>query len=109
MRIINQRRNRSVNFDNVEIHVDDTGIFAFGDHKILLGEYDTEERASEVFEEIHKFYVGENTLLMNNVEFDKTGLEELKNIDMGTILTKTDSSPKVEFISGNAVYYMPIS
>lgn len=109
MRIINQHRNRSVNFGNVEIRVDDTRIFAESDRKILLGEYGTEERVEEVFEEIHKFYIGENTLFMNNVEFDKTGLEELKNINMRTILTKTDSSPKVEFISGNAVYYMPIS
>lgn len=109
MRIMNQHRNRSVNFDNVEIRVDDTRVFAESDRNIILGEYDTEERALEVFQEIHKFYVGENTLLMNNVEFDKTGLEELKNIDMRTILTKTDSSAKVEFISGNSVYYMPIT
>lgn len=109
MRIMNQHRNRSVNFDNVEIRVDDTRVFAESDRSIILGEYDTEERALEVFQEIHKFYVGENTLLMNNVEFDKTGLEELKNIDMRTILTKTDSSAKVEFISGNSVYEMPIS
>jgi len=109
MRIINQRRDRSLNFDNVEIYIDDTRIFAEEDRKILLGEYNTEERASEVFEEVHKFYVGENVLFMNNVEFDKTGLEELKNIDMRAILTKTDSPPKVEFISGNSVYYMPIS
>ena len=106
MRIMNQHRNRSVNFDNVEIRVDDTRVFAESDRNIILGEYDTEERALEVFQEIHKFYVGENTLLMNNVEFDKTGLE---NIDMRTILTKTDSSAKVEFISGNSVYYMPIT
>lgn len=109
MRIINQHRNRSVNFDNVEVYVDDMRIFAESDRKILLGEYDTEERALEVFEEIHKFYVGENTLLMNNVEFDKAGLEEPKNIDMRAILTKTDSPQKVEFISGNSVYHMPIS
>lgn len=109
MRIINQRRDRSVNFDNVEIYVDDTGIFAVRDHKILLGEYDTEKRASEVFEEIHKFYVGENVLFMNNVAFEESAQEELKNIDIKTILTATDSSPKVEFISGNSVYYMPNS
>lgn len=109
MRIMNQHRNRSVNFDNVEIRVEDTRVFAESDRNIILGEYDTEERASEVFEEIHKFYIGENTLLMNNVEFDKTGLEELKNIDMRTILTKTDSPAKVEFISENSVYYMPIT
>lgn len=109
MRIINQRRNRSVNFDNVEVRLGDTRIFAESGREILLGEYDTEERALEVFEEIHKFYVGENILLMNNVEFDKARLGELKNIDTRAILTKTDSPTKVEFISGNSVYYMPIS
>lgn len=109
MRIINQRRNRSVNFDNVEVRLEDTRIFAESGREILLGEYDTEERALEVFEEIHKFYVSENIFLMNNVEFDKARLEELKNIDTRVILAKTDSPPKVEFISGNSVYYMPIS
>ena len=62
-----------------------------------------------MFEEIHKFYVGEDVLFMNNVSFDEPAFEELKKLDTKIILTKTDSSPKVEFISGNAVYYMPIS
>lgn len=58
MRIINQRRDRSVNFDNVEIYIDDTRVFAESDRKILLGEYDTEERANEIFQEIHSVYSG---------------------------------------------------
>lgn len=58
MRIINQRRDRSVNFDNVEIHIDDMRIFAVGNQKILLGEYDTEERTNEIFQEIHSVYSG---------------------------------------------------
>lgn len=60
MRIINQRRDRSVNFDNVEIHIDDTRILAFVNvnSTIVLGEYETEERASEVFDEIHMAYSG---------------------------------------------------
>lgn len=82
MRIINQHRNRSVNFDNVEIHVDDAGIFAVGDHKILLGEYNTEERASEVFEEIHKFRIRDRVM---------------------------DFSFGKEYIIANSVYYIPIS
>lgn len=71
MRIINQHRNRSANFDNVEIHVDDAGIFAVGDHKILLGEYDTKERASEIFQEIHAVYSG-NVKLDKGSEFSDT-------------------------------------
>ncbi|MCI8795343.1 MAG: hypothetical protein HFG89_00615 [Dorea sp.] len=58
MRIFNQQRNRSINFDNVDIFVEDKQIFAFGTRKIILGAYETEERASEVFEEIHMAYSG---------------------------------------------------
>lgn len=41
MRIINQNRNHSVNFE-CGIYVDDMMIFAESDRKILLGEYGTE-------------------------------------------------------------------
>lgn len=71
MRIINQRRDRSVNFDNVEIHIEDTGIFAVGNQKILLGEYGTEERTNEVFQEIHSVYSG-NVKLDTGFEFSNS-------------------------------------
>lgn len=60
MRIINHHRNCFVNFDNMEIHIDDMWIFTVGNGNftIVLGEYDTKERTSEVFEEIHKAYMG---------------------------------------------------
>lgn len=82
MRIMNQHRNRSVNFDNVEIRVDDTRVFAESDRSIILGEYDTEERALEVFQEIHKFFARDRVM---------------------------DFSFGKECIGANSVYYMPIS
>lgn len=71
MRIINQRRDRSANFDNVEIHVDDTRIFAVGNGNIVLGEYGSEERANEIFQEIHGVYSG-NVELDRDAEFSNT-------------------------------------
>lgn len=107
MRIINQRRNRSVNFDNAEIHIDDTRVFAESDRKILLGEYDTEERVQEVFEEMHKAYTGA-------LEIEEE-MEKLKDFDM-------DKMPKIQggfirpveprstvILPRNIVYEMPIS
>lgn len=107
MRIINQRRNRSVNFDSVEIHVDDIGIFAVGDHKILLGEYNTEERASEVFEEIHKAYTGALEL--------EEEMKKIKNFDVdkmprfkGGFIQPVEPRPTIT-LPRNSVYEMPIS
>lgn len=73
MRIINQRRNRSVNFDNVEIHIEDTRILAFVNvnFTIVLGEYETEERTNEIFREIHGVYSG-NVKLDTDFEFSNT-------------------------------------
>lgn len=108
MRIINQRKNRSVNFDRVEIHIDDTRIFAVGNQKdSFLGEYDTEERAREVFEEMHKAYTGA-------LEIEEE-MKKLKDFDV-------DKTPKIEpdficpmkpeptvILPRNIVYEMPIS
>lgn len=109
MRIINQRRNRSVNFDNVEIHIEDTRILAFVNvnFTIVLGEYEIEERAQEVFEEMHKAYTGA-------LEIEEE-MEKLKDFDM-------DKMPKIQggfirpveprstvILPRNIVYEMPIS
>lgn len=108
MRIINQCRNRSVNFDNVEVRLEDTRIFAEkSDRKILLGEYDTEERALELFNEIHKTYTGALWI--------EGEMEKLKGFDadkmpkiQGGFLQPEIQKPSV-IISENTVYEMPIS
>lgn len=53
MRVVNQRRDRIVNIDNYDISVDENHIYAIGDHRtVLLGTYDTDDRARGVFEDI---------------------------------------------------------
>lgn len=65
MRIINQSGNLSISFDNADIFRTDSLIIAEkyknkGD--ILLGRYETTERAMEVFKNIHENYA-RNTLV----------------------------------------------
>lgn len=107
MRIMNQHRNRSVNFDNVEIHVDDTGIFAVGDHKILLGEYDTEERSSEVFEEIHKVYTGYLEIEEEMKKIKDFDIDKMPKFE-GGFIQPVETRPTV-ILPRNSVYEMPIS
>lgn len=107
MRIINQHRNRSVNFDNVEIRMDDTRVFAGSDRSILLGEYDTEERALEVFQEIHKAYTGALELeeeMKKIKDFDIDKMPRFK----GGFIQPLDTRPTV-ILPRNSVYEMPIS
>lgn len=107
MRIINQHRNRSVNFGNVEIRVDDTRIFAESGRKILLGEYDTEERALEVFKEIHKAYTGALWIEGEMEKLKGFDVDKMPKVEGGFLLPEIPK-PSV-IISENIVYEMPIS
>lgn len=107
MRIINQRRDRSLNFDSVEIYIEDTRIFSVGNQKILLGEYDTEERASEVFEEIHKAYTGFLEIEEEIEKLNKFDIDKMPKIDPGFIYPMKPETTVI--LPKNTVYEMPIS
>lgn len=57
MRIINQDKTKSIEFENYDVSVDDNYIHASGMSNIMLGKYSTEERTSGVFDDIHKAYM----------------------------------------------------
>lgn len=55
MRIINQRRDVSLNFDDIDIFINGTQVCSKKDGIVsILGIYANEKRAKEVFIEIHK-------------------------------------------------------
>lgn len=55
MRIINQRGDVSIEFDGTEINIQtESIIFQSGISKGMLGRYESEDRASEIFDEMHK-------------------------------------------------------
>lgn len=47
MRVINQRRDRSINIDRYDISVDDNHVYAIGSggRTVLLGDYEDSEKA----------------------------------------------------------------
>lgn len=107
MRIINQRRDRSVIFDSVEIYIEDTRIFALGNCRILLGEYDEERRAQEVFAEIHKAYTGVLEIEEEMEKLKDFDMDKMPKIQGGFIRPVEPSSTVV--LPRNTVYEMPIS
>ena len=57
MRIISQNRDLSIDFDRTPISVNYNHVLALvGDKERVIGQYETTERAREVFERIHKPY-----------------------------------------------------
>lgn len=57
MRIISQNRDLSIDFDRTPICVNYNHVLALvGDKERVIGQYETPERAREVFDEINDFY-----------------------------------------------------
>lgn len=106
MRIINQTGTRSINFDNCEVYIDSECICT-SDRGLrdVLGRYATQERAKEVFEEMHRALMP--VMVCNNVEPTEELLEEIRKagIQHG-ISVVGGESPKIEMISP-FIYRMP--
>ena len=58
MRVINQRRDRSINIDRYDISVDDNHVYAIGSggRTVLLGDYEDSEKAKGAFDSLMKAY-----------------------------------------------------
>lgn len=57
MRIISQKRDLSIDFDRTPIYVNDNHVLALVEGKErVIGQYETPERAAEVFKRIHNPY-----------------------------------------------------
>lgn len=58
MRVINQRRDRSINIDRYDISVDDNHVYAIGSggRTVLLGDYEDSEKARGAFDSLVKAY-----------------------------------------------------
>ena len=66
MRIISQNKDLSIDFNHTPICVSYNHVCAIMDgQQKVIGKYETDERAKEVFKEIHIAYSGTNILLQN--------------------------------------------
>ena len=107
MRVISQDRSYSLDFDRTVFWTQYNVIYAkIGNESIAIGQYESEERAAEVFEDIHKSYSG-MPILVQNVEISEDLPEKLGEWETNCIIARLPSeSQKIEQI-GNSVYYMP--
>ena len=108
MRIISQYMNSSVEFNNIVLILDGK-IIACSDkprveHEdlLLLGEYATEERAKEVFQDIHNAYSPQDVLFANG-----TCEENEPPKTVGGFISVKPIQDIQMFHSENYVYYMP--
>ena len=62
MRIINQDKTKSIEFENHDIFVDEKYIISVGVSKMMLGQYNTGNRARGVFDEIHEAYTAKTPI-----------------------------------------------
>ena len=107
MRVISQSRNFSFDFDRTVFWTQYNVIYAkIGTESIAIGKYESDERAAEVFEDMHKALCGE-TVLFQNVEMPDDFQKKLEDWRVNAVISNIpNSESKIEKI-GNHVYFMP--
>lgn len=107
MRVVSQNRNFSFDFDRTVFWTQCNIIYAkIGTESIAIGQYESEERASEVFEDMHRALCGE-TVLFQNVEIPDDFQKKLEDWRVNAVISNIpNSESKIEKI-GNHVYFMP--
>lgn len=109
MRVVSQGRNISLDFERAILWRQYEFIYAriIGDSlDLVIGKYESDERAAEVFEDIHKAY-SDMPLIFQNINPSENFEQTLKEMNHRAIITVLPDEPmKVEQIN-NSVYYMP--
>lgn len=107
MRVVSQFRSHSFDFDRTVFWTQSSCIYAkVGTESILIGRYATEERAAEVFEDIHKAYAPVCSFSNGLTEEQVAAmLQPSKNV-AATHFLNTGSEMYLTTYD-NYVYYMP--
>lgn len=107
MRVVSQNKKYSFDFDRTVFWTQYNVIYAkIGTESIAIGQYESDERAAEVFEDIHNTLCGE-TVLFQNVEMPDDFQKKLEDLRVNAVISNIpNSESKIEKI-GNHVYYMP--
>ena len=109
MRVISQDRCYSYDFDRTMFWKQDGVLYAHvaGDSRDrVLGNYKSDERAAEVYDDMHKAY-SDMPLIFQNINPSENFERALKEMNHRAIITVLPDEPmKIEQIN-NSVYYMP--
>ena len=107
MRVVSQNKNYSFDFDRTLFWTQYNVIYAKnGVDSIAIGQYESDERAAEVFEDMHKALCGE-TVLFQNVEMPNDFQKKLEDWRVNAVISNIpNTESKIEKI-GNHIYFMP--
>ena len=107
MRVVSQNKNYSFDFDRTVFWTQYNVIYAnIGTESIAIGQYESEERATEVFDDIHKAYAPVYSISNGlNEEQVASMIVPSKNIMATNILNTGPDMCLTTF--DNYVYYMP--
>lgn len=106
MRIVSQNKTMSFNFDQIELWFQSNMLYArHGNDSKVLGQYETEERAAEVFQDIHNAYAPVTIICQEMSEDQVHKLIGSKNINATCIQTGNVDQSITTY--DDRVYYMP--
>lgn len=106
MRIVSQNRCQSIDFDKVYLWIQDSVIYAsFDNERKVFGTYASDERAAEVFLDIHKAYAPVGIVATNLSEGQIKPFIGSDNVGMKVIRIENPDYEVTTF--DNYVYYMP--
>ena len=107
MRIVSQNRDLSVDFDRCEIWLQDCFIYRrIGNDSRVIGKYISQERAAEVFEDIHKAYAPIYSISANLTEEQVRGMFIQSNNIVARNIIDADGNMSITTYD-QYVYYMP--
>lgn len=106
MRVVSQNKNYSFDFDRTVFWTQYNVIYAkIGVDSIAIGQYESDERAEEVFEDMHKAYSPYGLICDNITEEQIQAFIGSKNVRCNVINMENIDCTVTTFDS--IVYYMP--
>ena len=106
MRVVSQNRNYSFDFGRTIFWTQYNIIYAkIGNESIVVGQYESDERAAEVFEDMHKAYSPYGLICDNITEEQIQAFIGSKNVRCNVINMENIDCAVTTFDS--IVYYMP--
>ena len=106
MRVVSYRKDGSVDFERTPFWRQDNVIYAkIGNEDKVFGNYESEERAAEVFRDIHNAYAPVGMVTSNLDEGQIKAFVKSANVEMPVV--QMNEPNKGITIFENVVYYMP--
>ena len=106
MRIISQAKNHSIDFESTYVWRQYDCIYGYvGNKNIVLGSYGTDERALEVFLDMHNAYSPVDLITVNMTEEQASAF--IGSVNVSAKIVGLDGTESEITLMQTGIYYMP--